>query len=399
MALITLEDPRKKTAPPGFALWALGFRPFYLLAALFAALAIPLWVVALSGGVALPLPAMWWHAHEMLFGFAAAVIVGFLYTAGQNWTGLSTPKGIALAALAGLWLAGRVALLSSAGAMAALVDWLFLPAAALGLGLVLVRAGSRRNYFVLVILGALSLANLMFHLARLDFLALDPLRPLYAGLGLIVVLETAIGGRVIPNFTANGLRMAGQASVQLIENDRLNRAAIAATLVAMMLWVINAGSWAAFFSCLAGMLQSVRSLGWKPWRTFRVPLVWILHLGHLWIPLGLFLLASAQLGWVPRSAPIHAFGIGATGGLIIGMMTRTALGHTGQMLIAGWVETLAYACIQSAAWARVLTLVAIPAAATGGIHVAATLWSTAFLAYFVRYLPLLIRARKDGRPG
>jgi uncharacterized protein involved in response to NO len=399
MAWITLDEPRVKKGPPVFGLWALGFRPFYLLAAGFAALAIPLWVVALSGRIDLAIPGIWWHVHEMLFGFAAAVIVGFLYTAGQNWTGLPTPKGVPLALLAALWLLGRIALLASGGWLAAAIDWLFLPVAAVGLGRVLVRAGARRNYFVLVILGALSVANLVFHSARMDLLTLDPLRALHAALGLIVVLETTIAGRVIPNFTNNGLRMAGKPVPEMWENARLNFMAIAATLLALALWVLDAGVWAAGVSLFAGLTQLVRAMGWKPWRTMGVPLVWILHLGHLWIPLGLFLLAATQLDWIPRSAPVHAFGIGATGGLIIGMITRTALGHTGQMLLAGRVETTAYVFVQLAAWVRVLTLVAVPAAATGGIHLAASLWSLAFALYFLRYFPWLIHARRDGKPG
>jgi uncharacterized protein involved in response to NO len=183
------------------------------------------------------------------------------------------------------------------------------------------------------------------------------------------------------------------------ENARLNFMAIAATLLALALWVLDAGVWAAGVSLFAGLTQLVRAMGWKPWRTMGVPLVWILHLGHLWIPLGLFLLAATQLDWIPRSAPVHAFGIGATGGLIIGMITRTALGHTGQMLLAGRVETTAYVFVQLAAWVRVLTLVAVPAAATGGIHLAASLWSLAFALYFLRYFPWLIHARRDGKPG
>jgi uncharacterized protein involved in response to NO len=178
MALLNIGEP-KPVKPVGNVLWSIGFRPFYLLAALFACVAVPLWVLNLAGVVALPLPGMLWHAHEMIFGFAAAVIVGFLYTAGRNWTGLPTPSGAPLAALAALWLAGRIGLLLSGGMAAAVVDVLFLPVAAIGLGQVLIRAGNRRNYFMLGILGALSLANLAFHFARLGLLGIDPLVALH----------------------------------------------------------------------------------------------------------------------------------------------------------------------------------------------------------------------------
>ena len=399
MALLKINEPAPgATGASVSALWALGFRPFYLLAAAFACLAIPLWVVSLSGGVVLALPGVLWHAHEMIFGFAAAVIVGFLYTAGRNWTGLPTPSGALLASLAALWLAGRIALLVSHGVLAAFIDVLFLPVAAVLLGRVLVRAGNRRNYFILLILGALALANVVFHLARLQLIVLEPLTPMHFALGLIVLLETVMGGRVIPMFTENGVRMATGKPVLLIQPAWLNRTAITATGVALLLWVTGAGAWAAPVSLLAGGLQLARTLHWKPWLTLKIPLLWVLHAGHLWIPVGLLLLAAAQFDGLPRSAAVHAFGIGATAGLIIGMITRTALGHTGRMLIAGPLETAAYAFISGAALARVVTLVFLPAAAGVGIHLAATLWTLGFVLYLFRYTPFLTRPRADGKP-
>ena len=399
MGLLKIGEPAPTPSGPAFAaIWALGFRPFYLLAAVFACLAIVLWVLNLSGVVPLALPGVLWHAHEMIFGFAAAVIVGFLFTAGRNWTGLPTPSGVPLAALAALWLAGRASLLISHGALAALIDFLFLPAAAVALGRVLVQAGNRRNYFILLILGALATANGVFHLARLQVLSLPPLSALHFALGLIVTLETVMGGRVIPMFTENGLRMATGKAVVLIQPAWLNKAAIAATGVALLLWVLGVGAWAAPVSLLAGGLQLARTLHWKPWLTLKVPLLWILHAGHLWIPAGLLLLATVQIGWLPGSAAVHAFGIGATGGLIIGMITRTALGHTGRLLVAGPLETSAYALITGAALVRVLSLTVLPSAAAGGIHLTATLWILGFLCYLYRYAPFLTRSRADGKP-
>lgn len=393
MALITLQEPALPPRP-GFALFALGFRPFYLLAALFAGLAVPFWALVFGGVLSLPMPGILWHAHEMIFGFACAVIVGFLFTAGRNWTGLPTPSGKPLAALAGLWLAGRLGMALDSGIVASVIDMLFLPLAASALAQVLIKAKSRRNYFVPVMLCALSLGNLLFHLARFGVVVIDPLRPLLFALSLIVVLETTIGGRVIPMFSAATLR-----GVKQWQHTRLNIAAIATTLIALLLWVVDAGAVVAPAAILAATLQFSRCVGWNPWATRRTPLLWILHLGHFWIPLGLLLLAGAAIGWLPRSAGVHAFSIGATGGLIMGMITRTAMGHTGRKLIAGPVETTAYALVQLAAISRVLPLVALPAAVFGGIYVAATLWSVAFLAYFLRYRPWLIRSRPDGQAG
>lgn len=397
MALFSIAESAGPPKPPGprFALLALGFRPFYLLAAAFAATAIPLWVLVLAGKLTPPLPAIWWHAHEMLFGFAAAVIVGFLFTAGRNWTGLATPTGAGLAALALLWLAGRVMMILGGGAWAAAVDWLFLPIAAAALARVLWRARSRRNYFIVAILAALSLGNLAFHLGRLAILPLDPLTALHFALAVIVLLETIIAGRVVPSFTASAIRGVAQ-----WQRAWLDRSAIAATAAALLSWVfLAAGPWTALLCVAAALLQLVRAAGWNPWAARRTPLLWILHVSHLWLPVGLALLAAAQWGGVSPSAGVHAFAIGATGGLIIGMITRTALGHTGRRLVAGRNETAAYLLVQLASSIRVLTLAALPSAAMLGVHIAATLWTMAFLLYLWRYLPFLLRPRADGQPG
>ncbi|ENO89956.1 NnrS family protein [Thauera linaloolentis] len=395
MALIPLEEPTTKRIPPDtFSLWALAFRPFYLLAAAFAVLAIPVWAVVFSGGLQTPIPGMWWHAHEMIFGFAVAVIIGFLFTAGRNWTGLDTPAGGQLAVLAGLWLAGRLAMAFGSGAWVAVVDIAFLPVAAALLLRVLVRAKSRRNYFVGVLPGLLALANLVFHLAVLQVIDVDPLTAMHLALGLIVVLETIIGGRVIPMFTFNSIR-----GIKQWRDKRVDWAAAIATGIALLLWATGAGTWAAAVSFAAAVLQGLRVGGWNPWATRKVSLLWVLHLSYMWIPLGLALIGLAQLGLLPRTAGIHALAIGATGGLIIGMITRTALGHTGRMLVAGPIETAAYALVQLAALARVLTVAVIPAAAIGGIHAAATLWSLGFLLYLWRYTPFLLKARVDGKEG
>lgn len=395
MALIPLEEPTTKRIPPDtFSLWALAFRPFYLLAAALAVIAIPVWAVAFSGGLQLPIPGMWWHAHEMIFGFAAAVIIGFLFTAGRNWTGLDTPSGAPLALLAGLWLAGRLAMAFGSGAWVAVIDIAFLPVAAVLLLRVLVKARSKRNYFVGVLPGLLALANLVFHLAVLQVIDADPLMAMHLALGLIVVLETVIGGRVIPMFTANSIR-----GIKQWRDKRVDWAAAIATGIALLLWATGAGAWAAPVSIIAALLQAVRVGGWNPWATRSVSLLWILHLSYIWIPIGLALIGLAQLGVLPRTAGIHALAIGATGGLIIGMITRTALGHTGRMLVAGSIETAAYVLVQLAVLIRVLTVVAIPAAAVGGIHAAATVWSLGFLLYLWRYTPFLLRARVDGKEG
>lgn len=395
MALIRLDEPTTKRIPPDtFSLWALGFRPFYLLAALFAAIAVPVWAVAYSGAIELPMPGIWWHAHEMIFGFAVAVIIGFLFTAGRNWTGLDTPTGKPLMVLAGVWLAGRLAMAFGSGAWVAIVDLAFLPVAAGMLLRVLIKAKSKRNYFVGALPAMLALANLFFHLAALGVIEADPLTAMHLALGLVVLLETIVGGRVIPMFTFNAVR-----GVKQWRNVKVDWAAAIATGIALLLWALGAGAWAGAVSLVAAALQAVRLGGWNPLATRGHPILWVLHLAYLWIPLGLALIALTQFGVLPRSAGIHALAIGATGGLIIGMITRTALGHTGRMLIAGGIETAAYALVLIAALVRVLTVGFLPVAQLGGVHAAATLWSIAFLLYVWRYAPFLLRARVDGKEG
>lgn len=393
MTLMTIDEPRR-TAPAGFSLFALGFRPFYLLAAAFAAVAVPAWVLMLAGRLPLPLPGYLWHAHEMLMGFAAAAVAGFLFTAGRNWTGLMTPSGGRLAALTALWLAGRVAMLAGSGPLVALVDVAFLPLVALALGRVLVKADSTRNYFLIGLLLVMAAANAWFHLALAGVIGGDPLRALLLALGVVVLLMTIIGGRVIPMFTQSALR-----GVQPWQHVRLNQMAIGLTGLALAVWAIAPGAFGASLALLATLLQAARAWGWRPMATRRSPLLWVLHFGHLWVPLGLLLVALAQLGLVAESAAVHALAIGAIAGVIIGMMTRTARGHTARPLLAGGVEVFAYVALQSAALVRVLTLLALPVLSTVGSHLAATLWALAFGAYFVRYLPWLKRPRPDGKPG
>lgn len=395
MALIPLEEPTTRRIPPHtFSLFALGFRPLYLLAAALAVVAILLWVLVLSGVLAMPITGMLWHAHEMIFGFAAAVIVGFLFTAGRNWTGIDTPSGGQLAALAALWLAGRVAMAAGSGWWVAVLDIAFLPVAAAALLRVLLKARSWRNYFVGVLPCLLGVANALFHLAVNGVLAIDPLVGIHGALGLIVVLEIVIGGRVIPMFTANSIR-----GIQQWRNARFDLVAAVAAGVALMLWAAGYSGWAGGVSALAALLQLARWGGWNPWTTRSTPLLWILHVSYLWIPLGLALLAASQWGLVARSAGVHALAIGATGGLIMGMITRTSLGHTGRMLVAGRLETFAYALVQLAAVLRVLTVAFIPAAAMAGIHAAAAAWVLAFALYLWRYTPFLMYARVDGKAG
>ncbi|MCS0583990.1 NnrS family protein [Massilia pinisoli] len=395
MALMTIEEARPSPAPGGNrALFALGFRPFYLLAAAFAAVSVPAWVAAQAGW---PLPAridMFWHMHEMVFGFALAVVVGFLYTAGYNWTKMWTPRGRALAAIAGVWIAGRIAMVAAPPVVAAAVDIAFLPIAAYPLYRVFKLSGNMRNMFLVGLLGLLTLANACYHAAALHWAALDPLTPVHGAIMLIVVIEIVIGGRVIPMFTRNGAP-----GTQPVQDARRDKWALILTVLAGVAWTAGLPApLTASLALFAGVGQAARLIGWQPWRTWRNPLLWILHLSYFWIPLGFVLLALAQYGVVSGSAALHVVTVGALAGLIIGMITRTALGHTGRPLKAGRGEFAMFVLVQLAVVFRFAAAV-LPSWRMACLVLATACWSAAFLAYLAVYVPYLSAARPDGREG
>ena len=381
----------------GWPLLRLGFRPFYIGATAFAAFAVPLWLALFLGQLSLNLSIepLLWHAHEMLFGFAVAVIVGFLLTAGKAWTGLATPRGATLAAMAGLWLAARLAAAGAPYTVYALLDLALLPWVALVLIRVLLKAGNRRNLPLGAILLLLATANLSFHAAVLGWLAIDPLRALHAGLALVVMIECVIAGRVIPAFTMSAL--PGR---QLKVPAWLERSTLAATALSLAAWVLLPANpvTAAGFAA-AALLHAARWWHWQPWRTRARPILWVLHAAYAWLPFGFLLLATAQVGGAAASAGIHALAVGATAGLIIGMVTRTARGHTGRLLKVSRLEVAAYLLVACAAVARVLLPLVAPAHTADWLVLAAAAWATAFALYLWVFTPWLLSSRLDGKDG
>lgn len=394
--MIPISEPTREPAPGGFALFALGFRPFYLLAALFSAVAVLVWLAVLRGqpwhGFLSPLA---WHQHEMTFGFALAVVAGFLLTAGRVWTGLHTPQGFALAALVAWWLAARILMFSGPPLVAGLVDGGFPFVIAAVMAQVIVAARNWRNLFVVGLLVLLGIANVGFHLEHAGLLALPADLPVRAALFVVLFLVVVMAGRVIPGFTANALPKAG-----VRRRPRLDQAALVCTALAFAGAVLGAsGWWLAAVALLAGALHIARQWGWRPLATRRQPILWILQLAHAWIPVGCILLALNALGWVAQPAAVHALGVGALGGMVIGMITRTALGHTGRALAVGRWETAAYLMVQLAALARVTAGLAPEFGYSWLVAVGAWLWAGGFAIYFAVYLPRLLRPRVDGRPG
>ncbi len=396
-SLLQIKHPSAASAasPPGFALWQLGFRPFYLLASVFSALSIGLWALQFSGWLGTPyLAGPMWHAHEMLFGFALAVIVGFLFTAGRNWSGRPTPTGVPLMALATLWVAGRVLVLTPFGWAAAIVNVAFPLAAAIGLAIPFIAARNQRNYFFVALLLLMAAAVLGVHLAQLGVTQLPGWVGIQVALDVVLFIMAVMAGRVVPMFT-NAI-----AGASATKRPWLEKAVLGSTLAVLLADVLQLQG--AALVALAGLCAAAhlaRWALWQPWKTLRTPLVWVLHVAYVWIPVHLMLRGLAELGLVAPSAAVHALTAGAIGGLIIGMMTRTALGHTGRPLKASRTDVVCYLLVLAAALIRVFVPLLMPAQLVHAVLASAALWSAGFALYAVTYWPVLTRVRADGKPG
>jgi uncharacterized protein involved in response to NO len=413
MSLHTIE---KRPAPQAHAnegaasvdaLFSIGFRPFFLLAAAFAVVSILLWALVLRGTVEISsrLGVIGWHAHEMLFGFTAAVIAGFLLTAVQNWTNRKTADGVPLMALTLLFVTGRVLTVMSARlppGLAELTDALFLPALAVTVALPIARAKNTRNAGVPVLLVVWSVANVGMHLAALGIAPALARPALTLALFVPLVFLVFIGGRVIPLFTGNALPVT---EVKIRGRNVFDTLAVALVVVAALgellasfapRFVVEAGA----LDVVLGLVVLVRMRGWRAFETWRVPLLWILHVGYALLGLGFIVLgvarASPALTGTTLLAPstaMHVLTVGALSVLIFGMTTRVGLGHTGRPLIVPKSIVVGYALIVSVVVPRVLLPTFAPAWSGVFFDAAALLFAAAFAIAFVVYLPILTRPR------
>ncbi len=395
---IDMPHPAGRTEPRT-ALLALGFRPFFLLAGLAALVLVALWLVQWSGWLA-PSPyygLIGWHAHEMLFGYTAAVIAGFLLTAVRNWTGQPTPTGMPLGLLALLWLLARVLpFVSAPPPLIAAVDLAFLPLVALGLAGPLFRGTNKVNRVMLVLLALMSLANLMVHAEALGAGAGWARHGQDLMLDLVLVLILMVGGRVMPFFT----EMAVQGAVPV--RHRAIEIATFAGAVALLVADLLLGRGhpvAGVVALLLGLVQAMRVAGWHDARLWRLPMLWVLYTGYGWIVLSLLLRALAAFDLFPASPALHAFTAGGIGVLTLGMMARVALGHTGRAIEPAAATALAFVLVNLATALRVFGPWALPQVATWWIDAAGALWMSAFALFLAVYLPILWRPRLDGRPG
>ncbi|MEX0409583.1 NnrS family protein [Aquibium sp. LZ166] len=367
-----------------------GFRPFFFLGALYAGLAVPLWLWAYFGGIEIggPFPGMRWHAHEMLSGYLAAVIAGFVLTAVPNWTGRLPLSGLPLLLLVALWLAGRAACLVVGDPWLAMAADLAFPAfLAFAIWREVIAGRNWKNAPVAVMITLFGMANATDHLASAGLLPHDLGQRL--ALAVAAMLLALIGGRIVPSFTRNWLVKEGATKLPA-GFGAIDKAALAATAAATAGWALFPGSTAvgAILS-LAGLLVAARLLRWRGLATVREPILFVLHAGYGWLSVSLLLLgASTLLPAVPYSAALHALTAGAIGTMTLAVMTRASLGHTGRAIVADRALTALYAMVSAGAALRV----AAPFAGDGYSALLTTggaLWSAAFLLFAVRYAPIL----------
>ena len=363
-------------------LLASGHRLFFLAAALWASAAMPLWLIAIEGW--LPLTSGW-HGHEMLFGFAGAGLAGFLLTAVPNWTGRPPVRGLPLAGLGLVWLAGRVAMVSG---VVVWLDLLFLPLLAIVVGSAIFGARNARNYPVPALVCALAALNAWYHLG-------EPSRALWAATLVLAALIALIGGRIVPLFTQNALRANGGPLITCSTPAHAQRLAVPSVMLVLVADLICQSSPARGIVALAAAgILFYGMCGWHSWRTRSLPIVWILHLGYVWLPLGLALVGLADLGAdIASTTALHALSANAIGIMILAVASRAALGHSGRPLVTPKPTVVAYGLVVAGALVRVL----FPFGA--GIVLAGLLWSLGYALFAFDYWPILTRPRIDGRPG
>ena len=382
-------------------LWRLGFRSFFLGGCLFALLAVPLWLAAFSGWLDEWQPAggwLAWHRHELLFGFALAIIAGFLLSAVQTWTGQPGLQGRPLTLLALLWLAARLAWLGDLPLpVLAVLELAFPLAVAAVMARALWQARQKRNYPIVAVLLLLAVADALAMGGLASASEVLQRQGVLAGVWLVAAMMGLIGGRVIPFFTQRGLgRVEGVKPWPWLDLLLLLGSALVAMLYAAGI-ALQPSAWIGLLFALLAAGHLLRLVRWHDPGMWRVPLLWSLHLAYAWLGLACLGMALWHLGLLNNlSQPLHALTVGAMGGLILAMVARVSLGHTGRPLTPPSGMTLAFILLQVAGLFRVGLIEVWP---FWGLWLAAACWSLAFVLFAWRYGPMLCSARVDGHPG
>lgn len=396
----------RKSGPSLEAFFSYGFRPFFLGAAAYAALLMIVWLgwvaSVASGGDGSWLPVAGspyaWHAHEFVFGFAAAAIGGFLLTAVPNWTGALPLSGPPLVLLFLTWLVGR-AVMAVSGILppwlVAAADLAFLPLLGGFAARQLMVKPAARNLVFLAMLSVLTLGNAAFHLAAFDVLSADPQGIVRKVLLVVMLMISVIGGRIIPAFTHNWLHLNAPKSPMPRRIARLDGLAIGSIALLAGLFLLEAPAWAVgLVALVAGVLNGARLAFWRGWSTRTEPIVWILHLGYAWLVVGLGLAALASLtSLVPMTSASHAFGTGAAGTMILAVMSRASLGHTGRPILAPKAIVWSYLLVTLAAAVRTAAPLLAAEVQPVVLSVAALAWIGAFGIFAIIYAPILTTPR------
>ncbi len=401
------ERAAEPARPPWHVtLFSHGFRPVFLAAGVYAALALAAWTawIAIHAAGAVPAfmtiaePPHLWHAHEMVFGYAAAAVAGFLLTAVPNWAGTERLQGLPLALIFLLWLVGRAAMWFTATlppGLVAIADLVFLPA----LWLLILRKFAARlkpaNVVFLGLVGLLIAANLLFHLERLGWLE-DGMTPgATLGLGTLVLMITVIGGRVIPGFTKNALVRRGLVDRLPVRREHLDRASIATVALLFAAYLLDAPAPVTGAVALAAAAANgARLAGWRSPATLPEPIVWVLHLGYAWIVLGLAMMAAALLLDAGGDiAALHALGTGGVGTMTLAIMSRAALGHSGRPLVTPRPVVGSYVLVSVAALLRAIAPTFLPGLYNELMLAASAAWIAAFLIFSAVFAPILLTPR------
>jgi uncharacterized protein involved in response to NO len=380
----------------GPVLFSYGFRPFFLASALWAIASLDLWVAYLSFGipVASDYGPLYWHAHEMLFGFAPAVLAGFLLTAIPNWTGRLPIAGRPLAVLFAIWCAGRIAMLASGsvGIIAATaIDSLFLPVMLVICAREVVAGKKWKDLKVIAGLFVLSLANVVFHIQVIE--GAGPELAIRLGIGAYVLLVTIVGGRILPSFTRNWINQFGRTDFPVPYNT-FDAATIIIGAVALVLWTCVPESTAVCgVAGVAAILNTIRLVRWRGWATWPEPILFVLHATFLFVPIGFAAIALQASRWLPEVGVLHIFAIGTISMMMLAVMTRATRGHTGRKLKSSRTTNISYVLLGCVALVRPLAEL-VPALTTEILAVAAIGWTASFGLFVVEHGPLLWSGRK-----
>jgi uncharacterized protein involved in response to NO len=375
----------------GLPLLSYGFRPFFLGASSFAVVAMVTWTGALALGweVAGDYGVINWHAHEMLFGYGAAALAGFMLTAIPNWTGRLPVSGAPLLALVLLWIAGRVAMAMPVLGLPAsvVIDAAFLPLLAVIAGREVVAGKNWKNLKVLAGISTLALTNVAFHLSAL--LNGEAIVPSRLATGIFVMLVAVIAGRIVPSFTRNWLVRRGGAIVPA-PFDRIDKAAIVSLAVALLVWVTQPeGIMTAIVAAPALGLNAYRLVRWQGHRTLDEPLLLMLHLAYAFVPLGLVAISLAALGWIAAPSALHVLTVGCIGLMTFAVMARACLGHTGRPLTASWQATAGFFALVLAAVVRPFAEI-VPEAYHVLLALSGGCWIAAFGLFLAAYARILV---------